>query len=71
MGTALGLAASIHLLAAAGGSGFAELDANDNPLRTDLCDIDFGVVAGRLRVPTGDGIGVNPDAASMHRYQVT
>ena len=71
MGTALGLAASIHLLAAAGGSGFVELDANENPLRTELCDMDLGVTAGRIKVPTGDGIGVIPDAASMRRFQVT
>ncbi|MEE9426850.1 MAG: enolase C-terminal domain-like protein, partial [Paracoccaceae bacterium] len=36
MGTALGLAASFHTLAALGGDGRVELDANPNPLRTDL-----------------------------------
>ncbi len=71
MGTALGLAASIHLLAAAGGSGFVELDANENPLRTEFCDMDLEVTAGRIKVPTGDGIGVIPDAASMRRFQMT
>ncbi len=71
MGTALGSTASIHLLAAVGGSGFVELDANENPLRTDLCDMDLGVTAGRIKVPTGDGIGVIPDTASMRRFQVT
>ena len=71
MGTALGSTASIHLLAAGGGSGFVELDANENPLRTDLCDMDLEVTAGQIKVPTGTGIGIIPDAASMRRFQVT
>ena len=71
MGTAVGMAASIHLLAAAGGPGFIELDANENPLRTDLCELDLEVTAGRINVPTGEGIGIIPDAACMRRFQVT
>ncbi len=71
MGTALGLAASIHLLAAAGGPGFVELDANENPLRTDLCDLDLGVTSGRVNVPRGDGIGIIPDAEAVRRYTHT
>lgn len=71
MGTAVGLAASLHLLAAVGGAGFVELDANANPLRTDLCDLDLSVSEGRVRVPTGDGIGVVPNTDALRRYQVT
>ena len=70
MGTAIGLAASLHLLAAVGGAGFVELDSNDNPLRTALCDLDLGVTEGRVRVPGGDGIGVIPDGEALRRYQV-
>ncbi len=71
MGTGLGLAASIHLLAAAGGSGFVELDANENPLRTELCDLDLSVSEGRVAVPQGVGIGVVPDDAAINRFRVT
>ena len=70
MGTAIGLAASLHLLAAVGGAGFVELDSNDNPLRTALCDLDLGVTEGRVRVPRGEGIGVIPDGEALRRYRV-
>jgi D-galactarolactone cycloisomerase len=71
MGTAVGLAASVHLLAAVGGEGFVELDSNDNPLRTELCNFDLGVAEGRVQVPRGDGIGVIPDEEALRRYGVT
>ena len=70
MGTAVGLAASIHLLAAVGGEGFVELDANENPLRTALCDLDLSVENGRVQVPGGAGIGIEPDATELRRYQL-
>ncbi len=70
MGTAIGLAASLHLLAAVGGDGFVEIDSNDNPLRTALCDLDLGVTEGRVQVPRGDGIGVVPDPHALSRYQI-
>ena len=70
MGTGIGLAASLHLLAAAGGGGFVELDANPNPLRTDLCDLDLTVRDGRVTVPAGPGIGVVPKPESLQRYQI-
>lgn len=69
MGTAIGLAASLHLLAAVGGEGFVELDSNSNPLRTQLCDLDLGVSEGHVRVPDGHGIGVIPDADALQRFQ--
>ena len=65
------MAASIHLLAAVGGSGFVELDSNANPLRTGLCDLNLAVSDGRVRVPTGHGVGVDPDREAIRRYQVT
>ena len=69
MGTAVGLAASLHLLAAVGGDGFVELDSNSNPLRTDLCDLDLGVSEGHVRVPDGHGIGVVPDTDALQRFK--
>lgn len=71
MGTAVGLAASIHLLAAVGGEGFVELDSNANPLRTDLCELDLAVSDGRVPVPPGHGVGVVPTREAIRRYQVT
>jgi L-alanine-DL-glutamate epimerase-like enolase superfamily enzyme len=65
MGTALGLAVSAHVLAAVGGDGRIELDANDNPLRTDLGAIDLTVRGGRMAVPPGPGIGFVPDPARL------
>jgi L-alanine-DL-glutamate epimerase-like enolase superfamily enzyme len=62
MGTALGLAASAQVLAALGGDGYLELDANDNPLRTDLGDIDLMITDGSIRVSEAPGIGFVPDA---------
>jgi L-alanine-DL-glutamate epimerase-like enolase superfamily enzyme len=37
LGAGIGLAASAHLLAAVGGDGLLEVDANPNPLRSALC----------------------------------
>ncbi len=70
MGTALGLAASAHVMAAMGGVGPVELDSNPNPLRTELGDIDLRVRAGRLAVPGGHGIGFAPDPEALDRLCV-
>ncbi|MDP9045304.1 MAG: mandelate racemase/muconate lactonizing enzyme family protein [Pseudomonadota bacterium] len=68
MGSALGLAASLHGLAALGGDGRVELDANENPLRTALGDIDLRVVDGRLSLPPGPGFGFEPNARSLREF---
>lgn len=68
MGTAVGLAASLHTLAAIGGGGRVELDANPNPLRTDLGDIDLTVRDGFLPLPDGPGIGFAPDPDALRRF---
>lgn len=65
MGTGLGLAASVQVMAALGGDGYLELDANDNPLRTDLGDIDLVVGDGALRVSEAPGIGFVPDPGRL------
>ena len=65
MGTGLGLAASLHCLAAIAGSGPMELDANPNPLRTDLGAIDLTVTAGQVAVPSGPGHGFVPDPSAL------
>lgn len=62
----VGLAASMHLLAALGGEGCAEVDANPNPLREEVFPlrVDEGVAA----LSDAPGIGVEPDLARLKRY---
>ena len=70
MGTGLGLAASLHCLAAMNGNGPMELDANPNPLRTELGEIDLTVTNGRIAVPTGPGIGFVPDPLALNSMTI-
>lgn len=70
MGTALGLAASAHVLAAVGGNGPVELDANPNPLRTDLGKIDLTVIDGTLTLPKGPGHGFLPNPSALRSFCV-
>jgi D-galactarolactone cycloisomerase len=61
LGGAVGLMASLHLLAAAGGPGLLEVDANANPLREGLLDGLVTVHEGRVAVPRQPGLGIVPD----------
>jgi L-alanine-DL-glutamate epimerase-like enolase superfamily enzyme len=63
LGAGIGLLHSAHLLAAAGGDGWLEIDANENPLRSRLCGPLNQVDAGRCRLGTLPGIGVEPEPA--------
>lgn len=71
LGAGIGLMASAHWLAAAGGNGMLEVDANDNPLRTELApalaQIDS---AGCMSLGDAPGIGVLPDLAAL-RSRIT
>jgi len=64
----IGLAASMHLLAAAGGGGYAEVDANPNPLREEV--FPFAIADGWATLPAAPGLGVEPDLAAFARYVV-
>jgi D-galactarolactone cycloisomerase len=64
----VGLAASMHLLAALGGDGYAEVDANPNPLREEVFPL--RVDAGAATLSDAPGIGVQPDLARLKRYLV-
>jgi D-galactarolactone cycloisomerase len=59
LGGGIGLAASAHLLAAAGGNGLLEVDVNPNPLRDDLCALK--VENGHTTISDDAGFGVSPD----------
>ncbi|TAM94336.1 MAG: mandelate racemase/muconate lactonizing enzyme family protein [Rhizobiaceae bacterium] len=71
LGGGIGLVASLHLLAAVGGEGALEIDANPNPLR----EIHLGQLGklrdGRIAVPAGPGLGVLPAMEEIARYRVT
>ena len=69
LGGGIGLAASMHLLAAAGtADGWAEVDANPNPLREEV----FAVTIrnGMVTLPDTPGIGVEPDLGRLGRFVV-
>jgi L-alanine-DL-glutamate epimerase-like enolase superfamily enzyme len=65
----IGLMASLHVLAAAGGGGLLELDANPNPLREMLVGELLAIREGKVAVPQGPGLGIVPDLAALDRYR--
>jgi D-galactarolactone cycloisomerase len=58
----------MHLLAAAGGGGFAEVDANPNPLREEVFPLQ--IADGWATLPDAPGLGVEPDLARLAPYVV-
>ena len=68
LGGGIGLAASMHLRAALGPDGFAEVDSNPNPLREEVfaCTPQEGWVT----LSDAPGLGVEPDLARLARYAV-
>jgi D-galactarolactone cycloisomerase len=66
LGGGVGLLHSAHLLAAVGGDGLLEVDANDNPLRTLLAPhLESPGADGRVALGDAPGIGVEPDLAAL------
>jgi D-galactarolactone cycloisomerase len=70
LGGGIGLAASAHLLAAAGGSGRLEVDANSNPLRTMLCGPINDVDNGWVTLGNAPALGIEPDLSALSRFLV-
>ena len=70
MGSALGLAISIHTLAAMTEHGAVELDANPNPLRTELGELNLRVTDGHVEVPQCIGHGFLPNPAALKSMTV-
>ena len=54
----VGLMHSAHLLAAAGGDGLLEVDANPNPLRSRIVEPVTGIFEGTLHMVDAPGIGI-------------
>ena len=70
LGGGIGLVASFHLKAAIGGTGFVEVDANDNPLREAL-GRPFPVVQnGGIVLSERPGLGIEPDIAGLKGFCV-
>jgi L-alanine-DL-glutamate epimerase-like enolase superfamily enzyme len=70
LGGGIGLHASAHLLAAAGGPGLLEVDINDNKLR-ELVTPGFPVIAdGRIHLSDAPGLGCEPDLEALAPYRV-
>lgn len=65
----IGLAASMHLVAAVGSAGsYVEVDANPNPLREDVAPLT--VRNGIALLSGAPGLGVEPDLATLAQYAV-
>lgn len=63
----IGLMASAHVMAAAGGDGLLEIDANDNALRSLLAPPLAQVVDGYISLEEKPGLGVTPDIEALKR----
>lgn len=71
LGGGIGLLASMHLLAAAGGNGYAEIDANPNPLR-EAASLP-PMVNGCCALPETPGLGLDPAdtlVPSLDEYRI-
>ncbi len=68
LGGGIGLRASAHILAAIGGGGMLEIDANFNPLRTLTCGPLAEVAQGRSRLTDAPGLGEPPDLAALRPF---
>ena len=70
LGGGIGLLASAHLLAAVGGDGLLEIDANPNPLRSLVCGPLNDVTRGNATLSADAGIGSEPNLSSLAQFQV-
>ena len=70
LGAGIGLLASAHLLAAVGGDGKLEVDANPNPLRTLTCGPLLNVTGGTAMLGDSPGLGVSPDLVALGEFAV-
>ena len=64
----VGLMHSAHVLAAAGGDGLLEMDANPNPLRSRIVDPVTGIFEGRLHMADAPGIGIESPVDDLSEF---
>jgi L-alanine-DL-glutamate epimerase-like enolase superfamily enzyme len=67
LGGGIGLLASAHLLAAAGGAGLLEIDVNDNPTRQEI----WNPVLEAGRIPLGTSVGLGTERLPDRLLQLT
>lgn len=70
LGGGVGLLASAHLLAAAGGDGWLEFDSNPNPLRTQLCGTLQSIQDGSAGLGEAPGLGIEVDRPALAAWHV-
>jgi len=66
----IGLIASAHLLAASRNPGWLEIDANENPLRTEIIESFPHITNGKIILPDKPGLGWEPNFTSVLKYRV-
>jgi L-alanine-DL-glutamate epimerase-like enolase superfamily enzyme len=64
------LAATLHVFAAIPGGIIVELDANPNPLRTELLENPIEIVDGMVDIPNGPGLGVRINQSLLLEYRI-
>ena len=64
------LLASAHLLAAVGGDGLLEIDANPNPMRELTCGPMAEVTDGKAWLGDAPGLGIEVDIDVLKPYAV-
>lgn len=69
LGGAVGLMASAHLLAAAGGNGLLESDVNPNPLRESMLRDTPSIKAGQMVLSDAPGLGSEPDLEELAEFR--
>ena len=70
LGGGIGLLAAAHALAAVGGGGMLEVDANPNPLRSATCGPLAAITDGSGVLSNRPGLGLDPDLAQLQAYAV-
>lgn len=65
----LALLGSLHVLAAAGGTGLLEFDAHPNPNREAIVGDLLPLRAGRVPIPTAPGLGAEPDLKALQAFR--
>ena len=68
LGGGIGLLATLHLKAAIGGEGYAEVDANPNPLRELLAGALPPVREGAITLGDAPGLGAQPQLEALEKY---
>lgn len=68
LNSGIGLNAAAHLLGAVGGPGMLEHDALENPLQAVLAEPFPALKDGCYAVPTGPGLGVEPNLAAAKQW---